>query len=264
MKEYPVLFLSHGAPDLPLTEHPAREAWQRIGRSLPRPEGIIVISAHWLTNRLTISGSHSYTTIHDFSGFPEELYQLSYPALGSRELAESLREQFEHENIPADIDIRRGLDHGAWVPLLLLYPQADIPVIQISLPMNASIPELEEIGKVLAKQRRSNLIVCSGAVTHNLRALAPEGTPPADWAVRFTDWVKERLLQDDGKGLQQFRSAPYMRLAHPTDEHFLPIFVALGAAHGQPVELLHESFSYGNLSMAVFSFHAEATPPAIH
>jgi len=264
MNEYPVLFLSHGAPDLPLTEHPAKAAWQQIGRSLPRPEGIIVISAHWLTNQLTISGSHSYTTIHDFNGFPRELYQITYPALGSRELAESLQGEFQQENIPAEIDIRRGLDHGAWVPLLLLYPEAEIPVVQVSLPMNATIEELVRIGQVLAKERQHNLIVCSGAVTHNLRELAPEGTPPAAWAVQFTEWVKERLLEGDGSGLKQFRGAPYRRLAHPTDEHFLPIFVAIGAAHGQPAELLHESFSYGNLSMAVFSFNAMETRPAVH
>lgn len=261
MKEYPVLFLSHGAPDLPLTEHPAKTAWQEIGRSLPKPEGIIIISAHWLTHKLTISGSHTYATIHDFHGFSEELNEMTYPAPGRRDLAEDLLKQFQQKELTAEIDTRRGLDHGAWVPLRLLYPQADVPVIQISLPMNGDIDELIRIGEVLSRQRSDNLIICSGAVTHNLRKLAPEGTPPEDWAVKFTEWVKEQLTQGNRCQLRHYKSAPYMRLAHPTDEHFLPVFVAVGAAHGQRAQLLHESFSYGNLSMAVFAFDQQQQEP---
>ncbi len=254
MTEFPTLFLSHGAPDLPLTDHPAKYAWQKIGANLPRPQAIIIVSAHWLTKELTISGAHSYTTMHDFSGFCPELYQITYPALGSRELANELKEQFASADINSEIDIRRGLDHGAWIPLSMLFPEADIPVVQLSLPMDADIDTLLSIGNVLVQQRHQNLIVCSGAITHNLKRLAPEGTPPEGWAEAFSSWVKEQLLSGNTTCLRQFRSAPYMRLAHPTEEHFLPLFVALGTARGEPVKLLHESFSCGNMSMAVFAF----------
>ena len=264
MTEFPALFISHGAPDLPLTEHPAKSAWQKIGAALPQPQAIIIVSAHWLTTKLTISGAHSYTTIHDFSGFCPELYDMTYPALGARELANELQEQFDQAGVSSEVDIRRGLDHGAWVPLSILYPDADIPVVELSLPMNADIDTLVTIGQVLAQQRRHNLIVCSGAITHNLRRLAPEGTPPEGWAEKFTDWVKEQLLNGYTNNLRHYRSAPYIRLAHPTDEHFLPLFVALGAAHGQQAHLLHESYSYGNISMAVFAFNEAGKEPLIN
>ncbi len=264
MHEFPTLFLSHGAPDLPLSEHPAKEAWQHIGTTLPRPQALIMVSAHWLTRELAISGAHAYTTMHDFSGFCPELYQMSYPALGSRELANELQAQFEQADLHSDIDIRRGLDHGAWVPLSILFPAADIPVVQVSMPMEADIDTLIRIGNVLAQQRTNNLVICSGAITHNLKRLAREGTPPENWAETFTEWVKDQLLGGTFDNLRQFRSAPYMRLAHPTDEHFLPLFVALGAAHGQPAQLLHESFSYGNLSMAVFAFTQERSERLIN
>ncbi len=250
----PVLFVSHGAPDLPLTEHPAKHAWQEIGKKLPRPQGIIVISAHWLTNQVTISTADSYTTIHDFSGFPSQLYQIEYPAQGSKSLAAAIQAQLARQGLYADTDSKRGLDHGAWVPLSLLYPQADIPVVAVSLPMSADLDGLFALGRGLAELRRDNLILCSGAVTHNLRELAAEGTPPADWAISFSAWVKQQLTSAAWVNLKQFHLAPYARMAHPTDEHFLPLFVAAGAAQGQKAQVLHDSFSYGNLAMTVFAF----------
>ncbi len=256
MTEFPVFFLSHGAPDLPLTDHPAKKAWQQLATGLPAPAGVIVVSAHWQTQQATVGSGAAHTTIHDFYGFPEQLYTLEYPASGSRQLAQQIMENLSAQGFKAWPDNRRGLDHGAWVPLSILYPQANIPVVPVSLPMGASTSDLIRMGRALAPLRDRNLIICSGAITHNLRELSPEGSPPPEWSVRFSQWAADQLRQGNQQGLENFRNAPYAGMAHPTDEHFLPLFVAFGAAKGQSARLIHDSFSYGSLSMAVFAFGA--------
>jgi 4,5-DOPA dioxygenase extradiol len=255
MKDFPALFVSHGAPDLPLTEHPAKLALQQLGRNLPQPEGIIVVSAHWQTRDVTVGDAREFTTIHDFSGFPEQLYQLRYPAKGSIDLSQQVLAQLNECQIKHEYIIDRGLDHGAWIPLLLLYPQADIPVITISLKSSATPEEHYQLGLALRKLRSSNLILCSGAATHNLGEIRYEGTPPEAWAVAFNNWLTEQIERGDWPSLRDYaRQAPNARRAHPSTEHLEPLFVAFGAGGGEPGSCLHQSFSYGNLAMAIYAF----------
>lgn len=255
MKEFPVLFVSHGAPDLPLTDHPAKQALLQLGRMLPQPEGIIVVSAHWQTREVTVGDAREYTTIHDFSGFPAALYQLRYPAKGSLTLSQQVLAILTECRVNHNYILDRGLDHGAWIPLLLLYPRADIPVLTISLKSVASPDEHYQLGLALRKLRRRNLILCSGAATHNLLELQPEGTPPEPWASDFSAWLKEKIEQGDWPSLRDYaRQAPAPRRAHPSTEHLEPLFVAFGAGGGEPGSCLHQSFSYGNLAMTIYAF----------
>lgn len=255
MNDFPVIFVSHGAPDLPLTNHPAKQALQQLGGALSVPQSILIVSAHWTTAQLTIGEARNYSTMHDFYGFPQQLYRLIYPAQGNPELAQAIAERFRQNQIQVHLDADRGLDHGAWIPLMLMYPDADIPVVSISLPQRATAKELVQIGTILGAFRYNNLLICSGAVTHNLAELKAEGTPPASWAVEFNAWFCAQIASSNGgQALEHFKNVPHAQTAHPTDEHFLPILIALGAARSQVGKIIHESFSYGNISMTICAF----------
>lgn len=224
----PVLYLSHGAP--PLADD---EVWTRQladwSRDLPRPKAILVVSAHWEAAPLAIGATETVPLYYDFYGFPQHYYEVQYPAPGAPELAEKIRKL-----IPGTVDTPgRGLDHGAYVPLVEMYPKADIPVLQISMP--TLYPQiLLEIGRKLAPLRDEGvLIIGSGFFTHNLRALRMGGdveSVPPNWSVEFDEWGKERLAAGDIDGLLEFSTkAPSGLVAHPRTEHFVPLFVTLGA-----------------------------------
>jgi 4,5-DOPA dioxygenase extradiol len=251
----PTVFVSHGSPMLYLEKDlPARAFLATLGSLLPRPKAIVAVSAHWNTERPAVSTAARPETIHDFYGFPDALYRLHYDAPGAPELAERVAGLTGAARDPS-----YGLDHGAWVPALLGWPQADIPIFQLSVQPYATPADHIALGRKLTPLREEGILVMgSGSATHNLRRLVrgAHDTPPEPWARQFDDWVADKIEAGDEKALANYRAeAPHAKEAHPTDEHFLPLHVAFGAAgpgaHGKP---LHRSFASGNLSMASYVF----------
>jgi 4,5-DOPA dioxygenase extradiol len=251
------IFISHGSPMLALNKTPAHEFLASLGAQLPRPKSILCVSAHWETPKPMASTAARPETIHDFSGFPEPLYRLRYPAPGAPELAQRAIGLLRESGIDAAPDQERGLDHGAWVPLMLMYPQADIPVTQLSIQFPKDAAWHLELGKVLAPLCEENVLVLgSGSAVHNLRALEFDAqghvTP---WAEAFEHWLDDVIGQGDFAALAQYRQrAPHAERAHPRDEHLLPLFVAAGAAYGRPGKLLHRSFEAGSLAMSAWAW----------
>jgi len=258
----PVLFVSHGAPTLPLKPGDTGAAWRKLGEQLHRPSSILVISAHWETRIPTISRTAQPETIHDFSGFPAELYKLQYAAPGAPEMAQTAALALQQAGIKVQLDDARGLDHGAWVPLSLMYPMADIPVAQLSLQPDRDTAWHIALGRALHPLREQGvLIIGSGSITHNLRALFkhPPGAPVPVWVTEFCDWMAEKIEAGDMEALGAYRSlAPHAVENHPTDEHLLPLFVAIGAA-GKIDNAVHLNrvMTYGILAMDAWLFDAE-------
>ena len=223
----PTVFLSHGAPMV--ADDPVwQEDLSGLGESLGRPDSILMVSAHWENAPLTIGATRTVPLVYDFWGFPEKYYRVEYPAPGAPELANEVRGLLGDRDVHDEPD--RGLDHGAYVPLVEMYPKADIPVLQLSMP-TLDPGELFEVGRRLAPLRdRGVLIVGSGFTTHNLRQADRSGRVPA-WSSEFDDWMSQALDSDAVDELIDFREkAPASHTAHPTTEHFAPLFVALGAA----------------------------------
>lgn len=256
----PSLFISHGSPMMALEASPARLFLQQLAAQLPRPRAILVCSAHWETRGgMAIGLAAQPATLHDFGGFPAPLYALRYPAPGAPELGAALLAHLQSQGHKVSADPNRGLDHGAWVPLQLMYPQADIPVLQISLHHGASPSQHWHLGQHLRQfQQQGLLILASGSWTHNLRALQAErlGGDTPTWVSLFSDWMRDKLEQGDLAALLDYRAqAPYARENHPSEEHLLPLFVALGAAEPQArPHLLHHSVEHGVLCMDSYAF----------
>lgn len=232
----PTVFLSHGSPMHALEAGAAGAAWAALGRRLGRPRALLIASAHWETARPTLTGAAQPATIHDFYGFPQPLYEIRYPAPGAPEVARRARQLLEDNRIDVEIDDARGLDHGAWAPLLYAWPQADVPVVQVSVQTARGPRHHLVLGRALAPLAREDvLIVGSGHLTHNLRELRSvreTGVGPAEpYVGEFQDWVRDCIETRDLDRLSGYRrlSGGGAR-AHPTEEHFLPLFVALGAA----------------------------------
>ncbi|WP_116135370.1 DODA-type extradiol aromatic ring-opening family dioxygenase [Trinickia diaoshuihuensis] len=233
MSRLPSLFLSHGAPTLPIDPSMPSGEFATLGARLPRPRSILVLSAHWGTNIPVASTAEAPETIHDFYGFPRALYELQYRAPGAPDVARQAAALLDAAGIAAQTQ-PHGLDHGAWVPLLLMYPEADIPVAQLSIQPHRDPAHHYAVGRALRPLADDGvLIVGSGQITHNLRA-ADFGAKPGDADPRvaqFTDWFESRLAERDVQALLDYRlRAPHAALMHPTDEHLLPVFAALGAA----------------------------------
>lgn len=259
MSSFPAIFVSHGSPDLPLTPSPVLDFIKGLGTTLGKPESILVISAHWLTRNPTTSAAAEAKTIHDFWGFSPDVYQLNYPAPGASELAKKVAKLLTRSGFDAEIHPDRGLDHGAWEPLLLMYPDADIPVTQLSLQPHLSTAHHLQLGRAIAPLRDEGvLILASGGATHNLRAFGGYDlhSPPPDWVKQFDDWLRDAIASHNIDALLNYRQqAPYASQNHPSEEHLLPLLVALGAG-GEPLttQQLHSSFTYGILSMASYAF----------
>jgi 4,5-DOPA dioxygenase extradiol len=252
----PVLFVSHGAPDALLKAPDTVACWREIGRMLPKPSAILAVSAHWETRQPAVSLAGAPATLHDFSGFPPELYRMQYRAPGAPRLAERVAALLFAAGWAADMHPDRGLDHGAWVPLSAMYPDADVPVTQLSLTRNKAPVDHFDLGKLLAPLRDEGiLIVGSGAITHNFGWLdwgAQGNGVPEPRAHAFSEWVAGRLAARDTAGLLDYRSAPHGKEAHPTEEHFLPLLVALGAAGNDVPLRFQPAFTYGGLSMDAY------------
>lgn len=251
----PAVFVSHGAPTLVMEDIPARHFMATLGEQLPRPKAILCISAHWETAAPTVSAAAAPATIHDFHGFPDALYRLRYPAPGAPSLAERVAGLLGGAGIGGGIDAARGLDHGAWNPLLLIYPDADIPVTQLSILSSLDPAYHTAVGRALRPLRDEGvLILGSGGAVHNLRQFHIDRETPAPWAVSFDEWLADRIAAGDESALVNYRETRSdARLAHPRDEHFMPLFVALGAGGGKG-RVLHRSFAHGSLSMAAFAW----------
>ena len=251
----PAIFVSHGSPMLMFEPVPARDFMSRLGAELGRPAAILSVSAHWETSAPRASTAEHPETIHDFGGFPDELYRVQYPAPGAPDLAREAVARLNAAGFGALADGRRGLDHGAWVPLALMYPDAEVPVAQLSIQPALGPAHHIALGRALAPLREKDvLILASGSATHNLGTMeyGRHDSPPG-WAVAFDDWLASALESGDEGALAEYRRrAPYAREAHPRDEHLMPVFVAFGAGSG--ARRLHRSFTHGSLSMAAYAF----------
>lgn len=254
-KLLPTVFVSHGAPSLLLEDAPARTFLAGLGAEFPKPRAILCVSAHWTTRAPRVDVSTSPETIHDFGGFPDELYARRYPAPGSPELARDVVKRLASAGVPAETS-ERGLDHGAWVPLELAYPAADVPVVQLALQPHLGAAHHVALGRALEGLRKEGVLVLgSGGATHNLGALGAGDRPPA-WARAFDDWLVECVERGDERELTLYRTlAPEAARNHPTEEHLLPLHVAFGAAGaGARGRAMHRSFTWSSLSMTAFRF----------
>lgn len=256
----PSLFIAHGSPQLAVENNDYTKFLNQLGQSLPRPKAIVLFSAHWESRVQQVSRVDQYKTIYDFGGFDRELYTIEYPARGNQAVANEIEDLFTKNGISYENDGTRGLDHGAWVILRMLYPNADIPVISMSVNPNLTPNEQYAIGKSLTELREKDiLIIASGGTVHNLRALKWADNGEVDsWALEFEDWLASKLEKWDLDSLFNYESlAPNASLAVPPygKEHFIPIFYAIGAAHHHPqASLLFREFRYGNLSHSVWQF----------
>ncbi|WP_110950813.1 DODA-type extradiol aromatic ring-opening family dioxygenase [Pseudomonas bohemica] len=253
---FPSLFISHGSPMLALEPGASGPAFARLAAELPRPKAIVIVSAHWESNELLVNGNPQPETWHDFGGFPAELFAMQYPAPGQPELTRHVMELLAAADLSARIDTRRPFDHGVWVPLSLMYPQADIPIVQVSLPTRMGPALQTRVGHALSVLREEDvLIIGSGSITHNLRELdwhaGPESIEP--WALAFRDWMVEKLAANDEEALHDYRrQAPDAVRNHPSDEHLLPLYFARGA--GGKFSVAHQGFTMGALGMDIYRF----------
>ncbi|WP_435605346.1 DODA-type extradiol aromatic ring-opening family dioxygenase [Pseudomonas knackmussii] len=253
----PALFISHGSPMLALEPGASEAPLKRLAAELPRPRAILVVSAHWETPDLRVTANPQPQTWHDFYGFPTALYEVQYPAAGSPELAQRVVDLLAADQLPATLDPERPLDHGAWVPLSLMYPAADIPVVQLSLPSRVGPRLQDRVGKALRQLREEGfLLIGSGSITHNLGELDWRAGPDAvePWAQAFRDWMVEKLQANDDETLFDYRRrAPSAARNHPSDEHLLPLYFARGAG-GVPMHIEHAGFTLGALGMDIYRF----------
>ena len=255
MTALPVLFLSHGSPMHALHAGAAGEAWSALAAKLPRPRAILIASAHWETDVPELTGAARPETIHDFHGFPQPLYQIRYPAPGAPEVAARAQALLEKAGFTATVDATRGLDHGAWSPLLHMYPDATIPVVQISVQPALGPRHHVALGRALAPLSDDGvLIIGSGHMTHNLRDRRADDAQPLPYAAEFQAWVDAQIRARNLDALAEYRTrSPHGVRAHPTDEHFLPLFVALGAAApSYQAEHVYDGIETGALAMDAY------------
>ena len=256
----PALFVPHGAPTFALRPGAAGAALVRQAQTLPQPRAIVIVSAHWDTAVATVGFAERPETIHDFWGFPDELYTLRYPATGCREAAEEVVAAIKAAGLAVEKDAGRGLDHGAWIPLRLMFPEADVPVIPLSIQSRGGAAQAYKLGQALAPlAARGFLVIASGNITHNLRdyqvAARHSGQTPT-YVREFTDWLATRLASRDIATLLDYRrQAPGAVQAHPSDEHLLPLYVALGAGgEGAQARRFHVGIDDYVIAMDAYSF----------
>ncbi|MGH7122453.1 MAG: DODA-type extradiol aromatic ring-opening family dioxygenase [Acetobacteraceae bacterium] len=257
----PTLFISHGSPMTAIADTPARRFLLGLGGELPRPRAILVASAHWETAQPMLNAVARNETIHDFYGFPQALFAISYNPPGAPEIAQEIAETLGKAGIAATLDNERGLDHGAWVPLLLAYPEADIPALELSVQTALGPRHHLALGRALTALRANGILVLgSGSFTHDLRRFgrgrAGIDAPETPDVTEFAEWMDAHIRAHDVAVLLDYRSlAPHAKDEHPTEEHLLPLYVALGAA-GENAEAkrLHSSVEFGFLRMDTYAF----------
>ncbi|PTQ50867.1 MAG: hypothetical protein HSCHL_2474 [Hydrogenibacillus schlegelii] len=259
----PALFIAHGSPMLAIEDDAYAAFLTRLGASwrdaAQKPRAVVVFTAHWTTRHPTVSMTDGpYETIHDFYGFPEALYEVTYPARGSKAVAERVRTSLAAAGFSVSVDPARGLDHGAWVVLRRLFPAADVPVVQASVVPGYAPEQLFRIGEALRPLRREGvLLIGSGGTVHNLMSLRwTEAEEAEAWAVDFDDWLLEKTIRRDVAALFDYRrAAPHALRAVPTPEHLAPYWIALGAGlPDQTPEVLYRDYQYGSLSLLAVAF----------
>ena len=270
----PTLFISHGSPMCALRGSPMAEPWAQLARALPRPQAVMMVSAHWETQLPMVGTAERPDTVHDFGGFPPALERIRYPAPGAPELAQAALNLLSAAGLPASANGCRGLDHGAWVPLVHMFPQADVPVFQVSIQTSLGAPHHLRVGAALAPLADQGvLIVGSGSLTHNLgdwsRFVHEQGLQPhlqqgAPYVQEFRDAIARAVSEGDTEYLAAWRErAPHARRAHPTDEHFLPLLVAYAAAGARPhVDRIDLGVDGGAIAMDVFTFRPKTAAGA--
>ncbi|MBY0454828.1 MAG: dioxygenase [Burkholderiaceae bacterium] len=261
------LFVSHGAPSFALEAGSTGPALTRWGQALrgrfPALRGVVVVSPHWMARTPQVMTGAQPATWHDFGGFPPALYQLQYPAPGSPMLAQEVLALLQAAGMAAQGDAQRPFDHGAWVPLMHLFPHADVPVVQVALPAHAGPAEVYALGAALRSLRQQGvLLMGSGSMTHNLHEFFGGEREPAPYVLEFSRWIEAALVRGDWKALLNYRSqAPHAERAHPTEDHFLPLFFALGAAGNDlHPDYISREVVHGMLAMDAFALEPTHTP----
>ena len=263
--QVPALFVSHGAPLFAVDAGETGPALTRWGQGLraqfPALRGVVVMSPHWMARTPQVMTGPQPATWHDFGGFPPALYQLQYPAPGAPALAQEVLALLQAADVPAQGDAQRPFDHGAWVPLMHLFPEADLPVVQVALPVGAGPAEVYAMGAALRGLRSQGVLVMgSGSMTHNLAEFFGGAREPAPYVIAFSRWIESALERGDMKALLNYRSlAPHAERAHPTEDHFLPLFFALGAAGDDlHANYLSREVMYSMLAMDAFALQPVA------
>lgn len=258
MTRMPTLFVSHGAPTFATEPGRAGPLLRALAKGLPKPRAIVLLSPHWMTHEVEVSTSPSPETIHDFGGFPAELYTIQYPAPGQPEVAERALELLRADGWAASANAQRGLDHGAWVPARHMYPEADVPLVQVSMPRALDAQGAVRLGRALAPLANEGvLILGSGSLTHNLYEFrANAGSDAAPYAVEFVEWARAAVRGRDEAALANYlHAAPNAQRAHPTPDHYLPLPFAFGASQaGADVKVLDGGILYGMLAMESYLF----------
>ncbi|HNZ90909.1 MAG TPA: class III extradiol ring-cleavage dioxygenase [Acidovorax sp.] len=260
----PALYVSHGAPLFALDAGETGPALTRWGQDLraqfPQLRGVVVMSPHWIARTPQVMTGPQPATWHDFGGFPPALYQLQYPAPGAPALAQEVLALLQAAGVAAQGDAQRPFDHGAWVPLMHLFPQADLPVVQVALPVGAGPAEVYAMGAALRGLRSQGVLVMgSGSMTHNLAEFFGGAREPAPYVIEFSRWIEAALARGDLNALLNYRNlAPHAERAHPTEDHFLPLFFALGAAGDD----LHANYLSREVMYSMLAMDAFALQPA--
>lgn len=261
--QLPSLFVPHGAPTFALRPGAAGAAMSAMAANLPSPRAIVIVSAHWDSALPTVGCADRLETIHDFWGFPEALYAIQYPATGCREAAAEVCQAIREAGLPVAIDPGRGLDHGAWVPLRQMFPDAEVPIVPLSIQSSGGPAQAWQLGRTLAPlTQRDFLVIGSGNVTHNLRDYQRahlSGHQASAYVREFSDWLAARLAVGDTAALLDYRrQGPGGAQAHPTEEHLLPLFVALGAGgEGAVANRFHAGIDDYVIAMDAYSFSAK-------
>jgi 4,5-DOPA dioxygenase extradiol len=253
----PSLFLSHGTPLLALEKNSYTSFLKEYMKVMNKPTAIVILSAHWESKEQLISAVSKHEVIYDFAGFPEEIYQVTYPASGCLELSDKILTLLSKIGVLGELDDRRPLDHGAWGLLHIMYPEADIPIVSLSISPDLPFAKQYEIGKVLGDLKKSNvLIIGSGGIVHNFNHIQEDMHVAEGWAISFEEWVEEKIMNWDMETLVNYEQmAPYSKDAVPTKEHFIPLVIAMGSGDdNKKPKLLHRTFQYGNLSLTAWQF----------
>lgn len=252
----PSLFISHGSPDIRLRDHEVRDFLENLGSNIDKPKSIIIISAHWYTSNLEILTNPNPNIIYDFYGFSEKLYKIKYPIKNNLDLVDKIIFKLEENNIGISTNLlREGYDHGVWSILSLIYPNLDVPVVQLSLPMSYTTDDLIKLGEILKEFREDSLIIGSGNITHNLGDIDWGGHDNIrDYAKEFRDFVIEALENSDIDKLKKLENLPHLRQNHPSLDHLLPLYVNIGSSNNRKGESMIESYMFGSLAMDTIIF----------
>lgn len=247
----PLLFVGHGNPMYAISENKYKAAWEAMGKTLPRPKAVLCISAHWLTNGTSVAVTAQPKTIHDFGGFPQELFNVQYPAPGAPDYAKMAASAIQSVKVHEDVEW--GLDHGAWSVLRNMYPNADVPVFQMSIDYGKSPRYHFNLAKELAVLRNKGvLIISSGNVVHNLGMIQWDGnSQPYDWAIEFDELVKKSIVDDHPDPLIEYQKlGKIATMAHPTNDHYLPLMYTLGLRDAKDqFSFFNDTLDMGSLSM---------------